>query len=107
MDKRELKKLLKMLFIIEKQEPGNPVSIDDLTLLQNIGYNELLSDVKYLKDDGYVELNESVDNEVKVKITQLGINKMENMSWKYIIRNESHPMTKYWEYLSEPKNLIQ
>jgi len=58
MDEEEYQKILKILYIIEKQEPGSPVNSDNLKLLLDMRYDELLSNLKYLKEEGYIELKE-------------------------------------------------
>jgi hypothetical protein len=49
MDEKEFKKIIKILYEIEKKEPRNPISTYNLKLLVDIEYNELLMDIKYLK----------------------------------------------------------
>ena len=79
MDEQEFIKILKILYEIEKQEPGNPVSSDDLKLLVDIEYNELLMDIKYLKGEGYVEFKEFFGDDFEVNITHNGIEKIKAM----------------------------
>ena len=79
MDEQEFIKILKILYEIEKQEPGNPVSSDDLKLLVDIEYNELLMDIKYLKGEGYVEFKEFYGVDFEVNITLKGIEKIKTM----------------------------
>lgn len=79
MDEEEYQKILKILFIIEKQEPGIPISCDNLKLLLDMRYDGLLSNLKYLKEEGYIELKEFYGDDFEANITPQGIKKLENM----------------------------
>jgi predicted transcriptional regulator len=79
MDEENLKKILKILFEIEKQEHKNPVNSDDLKLLLDMKYKELLSYVKYLKEEGYLELKEFYGEDFEANITPEGIEKVKNL----------------------------
>ncbi|WP_156096007.1 hypothetical protein [Methanobacterium sp. SMA-27] len=71
--------ICKILYEIEKQEPENPISSDDLKLLVDIEYNELLMDIKYLKREGYVEFKEFFGADFEANITLKGIEKIITM----------------------------
>jgi len=80
MDEEEYQKILKILYIIEKQEPGSPVNSDNLKLLLDMRYDELLSNLKYLKEEGYIELKEFYGDDFEANITPQGIKNLENMN---------------------------
>ena len=80
MNDEDYQKILKILYIIEKQEPGNPVSSDNLKLLLDMKYDELLSNLKYLKEEGYIELKEFYGDDFEANITPQGIKNLENMN---------------------------
>lgn len=79
MDGEEYEKILKILYEIEKQEPGSPVSSDNLKLLLDMRYDELLSNLNYLKEEGYIELKEFYGDDLEANITPQGIKNLENM----------------------------
>ena len=52
---------------LEKQEPGIPISSDNLKLQLDMTYTNLLSNFKYLKTEGYIELKEFYGEEFESK----------------------------------------
>ena len=72
-------RILKILYELEKQEPGIPFSSDNLKLLLDMTYPELLSNFKYLNAEGYIELKEFYGEEFEAKITNKGIEIIKNM----------------------------
>jgi Mn-dependent DtxR family transcriptional regulator len=80
MDEVEIRrKILKILYNINKINHRYPVDSEDLKEKLDVTLEESLSNVKYLKGDGYVELQEVLGDEFEVKITQHGIKKVEKM----------------------------
>jgi len=73
MYEEEYLKILKILYELEKQEPGIPVSSDNLKLQLDMTYPNLLSNFKYLNAEGYIELKEFYGEDFEVKITNHGI----------------------------------
>ncbi len=72
-------KILKILYELEEQEPGIPLSSDNLKLQLNMTYPELLSNFKYLNTEGYIELKEFYGEEFEAKITNHGREIVKNM----------------------------
>ena len=75
----ECLKILKILYELDKQEPGIPFSSDNLKLLLDMTYHELLSNFKYLNTEGYVKLKEFYGDDFEAKITNRGIEIIKNM----------------------------
>ena len=73
MYEEEYLKILKILYELEKQEPGIPVSSDNLKLQLDMTYPNLLSNFKYLNAEGYIELKEFYGDDFEAKITNHGI----------------------------------
>jgi hypothetical protein len=71
-------KILKILYELEKQEPGIPVSSDNLKLQLDMTYPILLSNFKYLKSEGYIELKEFYGEDFEAKITNNGLELIKN-----------------------------
>ncbi|MGB7969136.1 MAG: hypothetical protein WCF28_06120 [Methanobacterium sp.] len=78
MYEEEYAKILEILYEIEKQEPGIPVSSDNLKLQLDMTYTNLLSNFKYLKTEGYIELKEFYGEEFEAKITNHGMELIKN-----------------------------
>ena len=78
MYEEEYAKILEILYELEKQEPGIPVSSDNLKLQLDMPYTNLLSNFKYLKTEGYIELKEFYGEEFEAKITNHGIELIKN-----------------------------
>lgn len=80
MYEEEYVKILKILYDQEKQEPGIPFSSDNLKLVLDMTYHNLLSNFKYLKAEGYVDLKEFYGEEFETKITHQGIEFVKNLT---------------------------
>ncbi|MGB9200577.1 hypothetical protein [Methanobacterium sp.] len=78
MYEEEYAKILEILYELEKQEPGIPVSSDNLKLQLDMTYTNLLSNFKYLKTEGYIELKEFYGEEFEAKITNHGMELIKN-----------------------------
>lgn len=78
MYEEEYTKILEILYELEKQEPGIPVSSDNLKLQLDMTYTNLLSNFKYLKTEGYIELKEFYGEEFEAKITNHGMELIKN-----------------------------
>ena len=82
MDEVEIrKKILKNIYHFNEITKDYPVDSRDLMDRLDVTAEELLSNVKYLEEDGYVELEIFLGNEFKAKITPKGINKVEKMGY--------------------------
>ncbi len=78
MYEEEYLKILKILYELDKQEPGVSFSSDNLKLLLDMTYHELISNFKYLKEEGYIELKEFYGDDFEAKITNQGIEIVNN-----------------------------
>ena len=76
MDEKDLKKILEILKELDKEDPGNPVSSDELKDILNVEYKQLLADIKYLEGDGYIILKQFYGDDFEVNITPQGISKI-------------------------------
>ena len=82
MDEVELrKKILKNIYHLNEITKDYPVDSRDLIERLNVTSEELFSNVKYLEEDGYLELEIFLGNEFKAKITPQGIKKVEKMGY--------------------------
>ena len=72
-------KILKILYELEKEEPGIPFSSDNLKLLLDMTYHDLISNFRYLKSEGYIELTEFYGDDFEAKITNHGVDIIKNM----------------------------
>jgi Mn-dependent DtxR family transcriptional regulator len=80
MDEVEIrKKILKNIYHLNEITKDYPVDSRDLIERLDVTSEELFSNVKYLEEDGYVELEIFLGNEFKAKITPQGIKKVEKM----------------------------
>ena len=78
MYEEEYVKILKILYEQEKEEPGIPFSSGNLKLQLDMTYHNLLSNFKYLKAEGYIELKEFYGDDFEAKITNHGIETVKN-----------------------------
>ena len=82
MDEVEIrKKILKNIYHLNEITQDYPVDSRDLMERLDVTSEELLSNVKYLEEDGYIELEIFLGNEFKAKITPQGIKKVEKMGY--------------------------
>jgi len=82
MDEVEIrKKILKNIYHFNEITKDYPVDSRDLMDRLDVTAEELLSNVKYLEEDGYVVLEIFLGNEFKAKITPKGIIKVEKMGY--------------------------
>jgi Mn-dependent DtxR family transcriptional regulator len=82
MDEVEIrKKILKNIYHLNEITKDYPVDSRDLIERLDVTPEELFSNVKYLEEDGYVELEIFLGNEFKAKITPQGIKKVEKMAY--------------------------
>ena len=80
MDEVEIRrKILYIIYDLNKITQDYSVDSRDLKEKMDVSTEELLSNVKYLEGDGYLELEEFLGNEFKAKITLQGIKKVEKM----------------------------
>ena len=80
MDEVEIRrKILYIIYDLNKITQGYSVDSRDLNEKMDVSTEELLSNVKYLEGDGYLELEKFLGNEFKAKITPQGIKKVEKM----------------------------
>ena len=79
MYEEEYVKILKILYEQEKEEPGIPFSSDNLKLQLDMTYTNLLSNFKYLKAEGYIELKEFYGEDFEATITNQGIEFVNNI----------------------------
>ncbi len=82
MDEVEIRKrILKNIYDLNEITQDYPVDSRDLMERLNVTSEELFSNVKYLEEDGYIELEIFLGNEFKAKITPQGIKKVEKMGY--------------------------
>ncbi len=74
-------KILKNIYQLNEITQDYPVDSRDLMERLNVTSEELFSNVKYLEEDGYIELEIFLGNEFKAKITPQGIKKVEKMGY--------------------------
>jgi Mn-dependent DtxR family transcriptional regulator len=80
MDEVEIRrKILYIIYDLNKITQEYSVDSRDLKEKMDVSTEELLSNVKYLEGDGYLELEEFLGNEFKAKITPQGIKKVEKI----------------------------
>jgi Mn-dependent DtxR family transcriptional regulator len=80
MDEVEIRrKILYIIYDLNKITQEYSIDSRDLKEKMDVSTEELLSNVKYLEGDGYLELEEFLGNEFKAKITLQGIKKVEKM----------------------------
>ena len=80
MDEVEIRrKILYIIYDLNKITQDYSVDSRDLKEKMDVSTEELLSNVKYLEGDGYLELEEFLGNEFKAKITLQGIKKVEKI----------------------------
>jgi predicted transcriptional regulator len=80
MYEEEYVKILKILYEQEDKEPGVSISSDNLKLQLDMTYHNLLSNFKYLKAEGYIELKEFYGDDFETKITKHGIEFVKNIA---------------------------
>jgi len=76
MDEKDFKEILEILKELDKEDPGNPVSSDELKDILNVEYKQLLADIKYLEGEGYIILKQFYGDDFEVNITPQGISKI-------------------------------
>ena len=76
MDEKDFKEILEILKELNKEDPGNPVSSDELKNILNVEYKPLLADIKYLEGEGYIILKQFYGDDFEVNITPQGISKI-------------------------------
>ena len=82
MDEVEIRqRILKNIYDLNKITQDYPVDSRDLMEKLNVTSEELFSNVKYLEEDGYLELEKFLGDEFKAKITPKGIKKVEKMGY--------------------------
>ena len=80
MDEVEIRrKILYIIYDLNKITQDYSVDSRDLKEKMDVSTEELISNVKYLEGDGYLELEEFLGNEFKAKITLQGIKKVEKI----------------------------
>ena len=80
MDEKDFKEILEILKELDKEDPGNPVSSDELKDILNVEYKQLLADIKYLEGEGYIILKQFYGDDFEVNITPQGISKLKELN---------------------------
>ena len=80
MDEKDFKEILEILKELDKEDPGNPVSSDELKDILNVEYKTLLADIKYLEGEGYIILKQFYGDDFEVNITPQGISKIKELN---------------------------
>jgi Mn-dependent DtxR family transcriptional regulator len=75
------REILRIIYDLNKVSQGYSVDSRDLMEKLDVTSKELFSNVKFLEDDGYLELEEFLGEEFKAKITPQGMEKVEKMGY--------------------------
>ncbi len=82
MDEVEIRRrILKNIYDLNKITQDYPVDSRDLIEKLDVTSEELFFNVKYLEEDGYVDIEKFLGDEFKAKITPKGIKKVEKMGY--------------------------